>query len=86
MSKGRLKSIIKEEVQKYLQEQDGQKEEIRELLQRAIMQIEEGHVELIQDAALVLSNKDVNPKALERILKVQAQYIEELKQLQEALR
>ena len=86
ISKKRLQEIIKEEVQKALLEEADQKDEIRELLEKAILQIENGHVELLQDAALILSSQDVNPETLQSILKAQANYVRELKKLQETLR
>lgn len=85
LSMKRLNKIVKEEVKRHLLEEADQKDDIRELLDAAIKQMDE-HGELIRDAALVTNSGEINPETLQRILKFQTNYVEELKKLQELLR
>ena len=85
LTKKRLNEIVKEEVQKYLLEEADQKDEIRMLLDKAMVQMED-HSELIQDAAVILSAQDLDPRSLQSVLKAQADYVRELRKLKESLR
>lgn len=85
VSRKRLAKIVKEEVKKHLLEEAEQQDAVRQMYDRAISQMEE-HAELVRDTVLVTTGDDINPQQLQAVMKLQRQYIEELKKIKDGLR